>query len=84
MRNMVVIAFVLVGCARQQSDACKKLVVCSEAGAAGTGASLELSYGAKSSCWTSNEAADHCTQACNSALEGLRHSPVYASVDACK
>src|SRR5438552_7021208 len=76
MRRIVVmmalgVSFAFAGCTKSQSENCKKLIACSEALVPGTGASMEASYGASGACWKSSEAADACTKACDTAMEGM-------------
>jgi len=80
----VVACFSVVGCAKSQSENCKKLIACSEALNPGTGAALESSYGPSGACWKDSAAADACTQACDQAMAGLKAMPNFGSVAACK
>jgi hypothetical protein len=80
----VALSFAFAGCAKSQSENCKKLIACSEAMVAGTGASLEASYGKDGACWKSSEASDACTKACDSAMTGMKANPAFANTAACK
>jgi hypothetical protein len=78
------LSFAFAGCAKSQSENCKKLIACSEAMVPGTGASLTTTYGPDGACWKSSEAADACTKACDSAMAGLKANPAFANTAACK
>ena len=77
-------AFAFAGCAKSQSENCKKLIACTEKLVPGTGASMEASYGKDGACWKSSEAADACTKACDQAMEGLKANPAFANTTECK
>ena len=84
MRRLLAVAviglsFAFVGCAKSQSENCKKLIACTEALNPGTGAAMEASYGASGACWKDSAAADACTKACDQALEGLKAMPDFAN-----
>ena len=89
MRRTVVMmalgmSFAFLGCTKSQSENCKKLIACSEALVPGTGSSMEASYGTSGACWKSSEAADACTKACDTAMEGMKANPAFANTAACK
>ena len=78
------LSFALAGCAKSQSENCKKLIACTEKMVPGTGASMEASYGKDGACWKSSEAADACTKACDQAMEGMKANPAFANTAECK
>jgi len=79
----VVGCFAFSGCAKSQSESCKKLITCSEALSAGTGAAMEASYGPSGACWKSDMAARACTTACDSAMDGLKAVRGFGTNAAC-
>jgi hypothetical protein len=86
-RNLLLslaVSFAFLGCAKSQSENCKKLIACSEAMVPGTGASLETTYGKDGACWKSSEASDACTKACDAAMGGMKANPAFANTAACK
>ena len=89
MRKLVVlltvgIAVALTGCAKSQSENCKKLIACTEALTPGTGAAMESSYGASGACWKNSDSADACTKACDQAMGALKAMPNFGTIAACK
>jgi hypothetical protein len=70
--GLSLIAIAACGGGPSQSAECKAYVTCYEA-TGGTKGSLDSSYGAMGTCWTTTTAAaDSCTSACKTALASLQ------------
>ena len=80
--GLFVLAMVACGSSSPtQSADCKKYVSCYDK--ATTTTSLDSTYGASGTCWTTTQTyADTCTSACTAALPGLKTS--YPNVTECQ
>jgi hypothetical protein len=66
-----------------QAPICAKLIACSDALVAGTGQSMESSYGATGACWKTSETRLACRKACEQGMEALKANPAFNAMPAC-
>ncbi len=78
------VSVALVGCTKSQSENCKKLIACSEALTAGSGAAMESAYGKDGACWKDSASSDACTKACDTAMGAMKAMPAFGTTAACK
>jgi hypothetical protein len=82
--SAVVSAFLIGGCAIEQSDTCRQYIACQQEydEAAQTGPTEFADYETDGVCWDSAENASTCSDRCSEALDALQEAAANANIDA--